>query len=153
MTATNRVATSLLTSSETHEAAASYVCHRAAEHAWRRALSAFFHIHKLTVTQDWIMSLWLTGQREYPILSTQTAWPILVSRTPGHWWLWQLQDLNRQLWAFELISLPQNRATLLTCYSSAHLSVHFSCVFCHLSKFYYLPLPAFLSAIWIFDLG
>lgn len=44
---------------------------------------------------DCLVSRWLT-ERRYAILPIQSAWPILLFWTPGHWWVWHHQDLNLQ---------------------------------------------------------
>lgn len=54
-------------------------------HTGWEALSAFFHIHKLTDVHAWLV--WLTGQRQY-------APPSQTGQLTCHGWLWHCSDLN-----------------------------------------------------------
>lgn len=51
-------------------------------------LFAFFRIHDLTNAPDWLVSLWLTGDRVFailPIQKTQPILPILTTLTSTAW--------------------------------------------------------------------
>lgn len=66
-----------------------------------KVLSTLFHINKLTDAHNRLVSLWLTGERQYTILPTQTAQTICyLGFRPWISWNSNLQSRNNSTNAF-----------------------------------------------------
>lgn len=72
-------------SSETHEDSRLHLllCCSCCVTMQRKALYALFHIHELMIAHDWLLLLWVTGEREYAIPPSQRTCPNLLSRLPA----------------------------------------------------------------------
>lgn len=77
--------------------------------AWR---DCPFQVREITNFDDWLMSLQLIERESVCHPSNMRAWPILLSMTTSHRWLWN--------WAYEF----QTPKQILFCYTTQELLLH-----------------------------